>query len=183
MSLARPCRCCECREYRPIKESSIMSPIFEPIFKPIIGPIFKAVAVALMLVFAVPSVSSAHVPVPTQSQADSQATHELSDWASYFSETYDSTIPDGVVTTPVPGWDGAPDSDDTVWNVTLDSYDLDPCEIGKRNAYCDFTAYMSDGEGCDGTVVVSETRRGRLQRYTDGWDCDGDGGFGISADN
>lgn len=46
--------------------------------------------------------------------------------------------------------------------VMLVSYELDPCVPGRRQASCDFTATYSDGDVCDGEILVRATRRGKL---------------------
>jgi hypothetical protein len=137
-----------------------------------------AVVVQLLMLTAAPA-ANAHVPLPTKHQAYVQAQLELGDWIEYFEQSYNLAYPDGMITEPVEeptDADGdTSDGEFSVWNVLLNSYTLDPCDMGSRKAFCDFTAWMSDGEGCDGTIEVWETRRGRMQRETIGFSCDGDG--------
>lgn len=52
------------------------------------------------------------------------------------------------------------------WGVyagaTMTGFELDPCEVERRSAACDFTATFDDGDVCDGTVTVYRSRRGRI---------------------
>lgn len=68
------------------------------------------------------------------------------------------------------------------WNEELDlypitSYELDPCEVGRRKAVCAYTVTYDGGDdpdSCDGEIVVQRGRRGKLGGTMTEFVCDSD---------